>query len=720
MSTYGRGRTPDWLGHDRLPEALPRFIRGTLFNIMAGFLLRTICLALLLARCAPAQQQRGVVLPTQRSAIQGNGAYYALIIGIDDYQNLPKLQTAVGDAQALDQILRQRYGFQTTLLINAHATRSNILDAFSDYRDRLHDNDNLLIYYAGHGARDGGRAYWLPVDSRPKSPANWIIAEEITKGMQVMPARHVLIISDSCYSGGLSRDIRVDNVPTDRAKYLQTMIDSKSRVLISSGRDEPVADGGSGGHSVFANALLRGLRGDTDPIFTASNLFHQFVEQAVIGGSRQVPLYQLIQDSGHEFGDFVFVARSAASATLNRPPDSGTTPVPAGGGSARPGRKSSSRLAVDGRSATAAPADATGALPLTDYRVSLLEYRDWPQTISDSAMFDIAKWQVIAERSMWTLLDKELAGSPGAGVVLNPQRKTFVFEWQKVIESDPALATNALLPIFLRPDPDWSFLRKQKDWDEQYDAYVYVTLFARDKIQGREPDFVARDLAPLVKKHLQMAVAKAPTKLYFDVPLQSSYDVGKGQIRFSSQDSNQPADTVELIKPVAVVQFAAGPVDTLPPPTERDMHTLLPPAARATANYNRSFEMKDTPSARPSAYIYGADPQEAWRKNINGNTQDFHTVSLGAFALDRQLKLSAIPFDAAKAEPMVQALRNLHARVYLSVEKLDRFRVSYERAFQPIQAIMFAKVLGIQILGPKDEPIASIAASSLPVPAAPK
>jgi Caspase domain len=693
---------------------------------MAAAISRIICLALLLlTRSAPAQLQRGVSPARQQSLIQGNGAYYALIIGIDEYQNLPKLQTAVGDAQAIEQILRQRYGFQTTLLIDAKATRSNILDGFSDFRGRLHDNDNLLIYYAGHGARDGGKAYWLPVDSRPKSPANWIIAEEITKGMQVIPARHVLIISDSCYSGGLSRDIAVDNAPTDRAKYLQTMIDSKSRVLISSGRDEPVSDGGSGGHSVFANALLKGLRGDTDPIFTASNLFHQYVEQAVIGGSRQVPLYQLIQDSGHEFGDFVFVARtgatgSAVPVTPDSPSDRRVTPGPVGGAPALPPHQSFTRLANDGRSVTAPPADPTGALPLTDYRVSLLEYRDRPQTMTDEAMFDIAKWQVIAERSMWTLLDKELAGSPGPGVVLNPQRKTFVFEWQKEMDSNPTFAANALLPIFLRSDPDWSFLRKQKDWDERYDAYVYVTLFARGKIQGREPDFVARELIPIVKKHLQMAIAKAPTKLYFDVPLRSNYDVGKGQIRFSAQDSNQPIDTVELISPVSAVQFALGPIDSLPPLTEREMRTLMPAAARATANYNRSFEMKDAPLARPSAYIYGADPQEAWRKNINGNTQEFHTLPLGAFALDRQLKLSAISFDPAKAEPIVQALRNLHARIYLSVDKLDEFRVSYERVFKPMQAVMFAKVIGIEILGPKDEPIASIAASSLPLPAAPK
>jgi len=54
--------------------------------------------------------RRGVRLQQQQSAVQGNGGYYALIIGIDAYQNLPRHQTAVGDAQAVDQILRQRYG----------------------------------------------------------------------------------------------------------------------------------------------------------------------------------------------------------------------------------------------------------------------------------------------------------------------------------------------------------------------------------------------------------------------------------------------------------------------------------------------------------------------------------------------------------------------------------------------------------------------------------
>ena len=315
-----------------------------------------------------------------------NGAYYALIIGINQYPNWPVLSTAVSDAQAMDAVLRQRYGFQTVVLVDGAATRTNILDAFAGYRRRLRENDNLLIYYAGHGARDGGKAYWLPVDSNPDSQANWIIADEVTKGMQVIPARHVLVISDSCYSGGLSRAAMANTAPTDRGQYIQTMLSSKSRVLISSGRDEPVADGGSGGHSVFANAILTGLSSAPDQPFTASNLFSRYVQESVVGQSRQVPLFQVIADSGHEYGDFVFLARSASAAgggVAAPPVPDRRAPAPPGAVTAPP-QRSSTRLAPDGRSVSAGPADATGAVPLTDYRVTLLQFRDFPQAMTDA------------------------------------------------------------------------------------------------------------------------------------------------------------------------------------------------------------------------------------------------------------------------------------------------------------------------------------------------
>ena len=240
------------------------------------------------------------------------GSYFALVIGINQYRApLPALKTAANDAQAVAKLLSERYGFQVKLLLNQDATRSNILGALGQYRRSLRENDSLLIYYAGHGHSDpdADKAYWLPADAEPDSTSNWIIADELTTDIRVQPARHVLIISDSCYSGGLTRGMRLDIRPDDRNVFLEKMLASKSRTLMASGGNEPVADSGAGNHSVFANALLAALTKMDDNEFTAGDLFHKLVEKQVAGRSDQVPRYSLIRNSNHDDGDFVFVRR---------------------------------------------------------------------------------------------------------------------------------------------------------------------------------------------------------------------------------------------------------------------------------------------------------------------------------------------------------------------------------------------------------------------------
>lgn len=676
---------------------------------------RMVIVAALLACSGGAQAQR---------MGSDNGAYYALVIGINQYQRIsPPLQTAVDDAKAIDDVLRQRYGFQSTLLVDAAATRANILQAFVDYRLKLRENDNLVIYYAGHGKSEGNEAYWLPVDSDPVVPTNWIIATEVTKGIKLIPARHILLISDSCYSGSLTRGVTTNAPPpSERARYIQTMLANKSRVLISSGRDEPVADGGSSGHSVFANAILNGLRNNPDQTFTASNLFDRYVQEAVVGGSQQVPLFKVIPDSGHEFGDFVFIARGAAvsgggAGAPNRPPER-TPPPPTPRPSGTLPHVSDTRLAADGRAISAGPADPDGYLPLTYYRAALLEFRDFPETMTDAYMQVIARSQVVSEQSNWKLLDAAAAGKPllgflPPGLQLNPQRSKFVFEWQKEIAANPALA-RSLLGVFLRPDADWSFLKKQQGWDEQFDAFIYVFLFARDQVEGRQPDFVARNLAPVMKQHLQAAVAQAPVKLYFDVNLRTRYDVPQGAIRLLKLNSEELADSLEILSPTAAMTFSDTRVDKLPPPTDRDYKTFLPATARTAANYNLSMGLEDTPEARPGVIIVGDSPQQGWRKGMPGETFDHRMAPLGGFALDRQLKLGVIPFDPKKAEPIFNALRSLKARVFLNADRISYSRVGYERQWKPLQSWLSAKVQKVEILGPKDEVLATIPGSSLP------
>ncbi len=150
-------------------------------------------------------QQRG--LGTGAAQPAGVGRYYALVIGNNAYTSLPRLKTAEADARGVAALLKEFYGFETKLLLNA--TRGQIVSALSSYRRELGPDANLLIYYAGHGFNDkeADKAYWLPVDATRDDTSNWIIADEITTGIRVIPAKHVLIVADSCYSGTLTRGI---------------------------------------------------------------------------------------------------------------------------------------------------------------------------------------------------------------------------------------------------------------------------------------------------------------------------------------------------------------------------------------------------------------------------------------------------------------------------------------------------------------------------------
>ena len=247
-------------------------------------------------------QQSGAGQPAHAAG----GLYHALVIGNDDYVSLPKLTTAARDARAVERLLRETYGFQTKLLVNA--TRAQLVAALSDYGRELSPDASLLVYYAGRGHTDAGagKAFWLPVDATREDASGWVAADEITKGIRSSPARHVLVVSDSCYSGALPHAPgTLPTSPSERELFLQKMAAGRSRTQMNSGGDEPVADAG-GSYSVFAAAFLRGLRRSAGPRFTASELFVNHVMSQVASGTGRIPAYNPLRNSGHESGDFVF------------------------------------------------------------------------------------------------------------------------------------------------------------------------------------------------------------------------------------------------------------------------------------------------------------------------------------------------------------------------------------------------------------------------------
>jgi hypothetical protein len=236
------------------------------------------------------------------------GDYHALVIGNNDYGDMPNLKTAVADAEAVSQVLEERYGFTVTKLINA--TRHDMIGAMSELRATLSYDTNLLIYYAGHGIVDPvtERGYWLPVDAQQNNPSNWVSNDDITDMLKAIPARHILVVADSCYSGTLTRAAPIHlETWEDRRAWLERIVGKRSRAALASGGLEPVADAGSGGHSVFAAALLQALRDNTE-IIEAQALFVP-VRKSVVLNANQTPVYSDIRLAGHDGGDFIFAPK---------------------------------------------------------------------------------------------------------------------------------------------------------------------------------------------------------------------------------------------------------------------------------------------------------------------------------------------------------------------------------------------------------------------------
>ncbi|MBT3062248.1 MAG: caspase family protein [Candidatus Thiodiazotropha sp.] len=266
-----------------------------------------------------AEEQAGAASDVRKSTrrIAGEvdfGNYHALVIGNNQYKHFPSLLSASVDARETAELLRTKYGFKTTTLIDA--TRYDMLSALNNLRETLTEKDNLLIYYAGHGELDrvNLRGYWLPVDAEPNSTANWISNIAITDILNAMTAKHILVVADSCYSGSLTRSsmARLESGMSDevKTKWLKVMAKTRSRTVLTSGGLKPVLDQGGGQHSVFAKSFLRTLA-DNESILEAYRLFRSLAKEVQQTASKfgidQIPEYAPIKHGGHEAGEFFFI-----------------------------------------------------------------------------------------------------------------------------------------------------------------------------------------------------------------------------------------------------------------------------------------------------------------------------------------------------------------------------------------------------------------------------
>lgn len=213
---------------------------------------------------------------------------YYLAIGIDEYPGAKRLNNAVGDVHRISSILEEKYGFRAIgkPLLNQGAKRENILSALHGLTTEIGPNDDLIIYYAGHGnkAPTSNAGYWEPADFEQDKVWTRIENSTVLDFIEGIDARHILLISDSCFSGTLLERNRSGAKETDH----ETLDALKSGWILVSGGIETVGDGVKDEGSPFSQTLCRTLQNNTRPSMSAGELFEEVIRVMAVN-SFQTP-----------------------------------------------------------------------------------------------------------------------------------------------------------------------------------------------------------------------------------------------------------------------------------------------------------------------------------------------------------------------------------------------------------------------------------------------
>jgi hypothetical protein len=182
--------------------------------------------------------------------------------------------------------------------------RKEIMKAFTDLRGKLTSNDNLVIFYAGHGIWDEGlrQGYWLPSNASASEPSEWLPNSTVRDYIRGIKSKHTLLLADACFSGGIFKTR--DALPRpDMA--VQKTYELPSKTAITSGAMKSVPD-----KSVFIEYLVKKLKENKEKYLYAQKLYLQ-LKDPVINNSpnSQTPLHGVINEAGDEGGDFIFVKR---------------------------------------------------------------------------------------------------------------------------------------------------------------------------------------------------------------------------------------------------------------------------------------------------------------------------------------------------------------------------------------------------------------------------
>ncbi|UKJ08819.1 caspase family protein [Solitalea lacus] len=234
------------------------------------------------------------------------GRNFAVLIASQNYDDssIPSLENPIADAVKLKLILKNSYNFIDENIITLfNPGRSDFKKQFLLLSEIIQPEDNLIIFYAGHGiwVDKEKKGYWLLTDATRNDVNTWLPNKEVLNMIAGLPSRHTLLITDACFSGSV---FKTRSIGADAPAAVREMSQRISRVAITSGNDTEVPD-----QSVFMKYLVKALSENKDKYLTAQKMFITQIIEAVMTETKTEPRYGTLEAAGHVGGDFIFTKK---------------------------------------------------------------------------------------------------------------------------------------------------------------------------------------------------------------------------------------------------------------------------------------------------------------------------------------------------------------------------------------------------------------------------
>ncbi len=225
------------------------------------------------------------------------GAFFGLYVGIDRYHSplVSNLASAVRDAKALHALFSDNLSGEHVLLANNNATTARLRHQLRALQAKTTGNDFVVITFSGHGS---DTHEIVSFDTDPFDIAGTgLPLDEFTELVSGVPARHLLVVLDCCFSGGAGAKVLhaprrsrggPGGLPKSTEAFMQQMVGTGRVILTASTADQEAWEDPRLGHGYLTYYLLQALLGSGSNTDSGSvELFSllRYVTQSVIASA---------------------------------------------------------------------------------------------------------------------------------------------------------------------------------------------------------------------------------------------------------------------------------------------------------------------------------------------------------------------------------------------------------------------------------------------------